>query len=127
MARAGFVELVDGTAPWIVLGLAIAAAAEPWLVQMLWAQWSDVLEVAVFALLGMPIYVCAAGATPLIAVLLAAGVSPGAALAFLLTGPATNACQAATSGKRFTLSRTASQKARALVMPSAARRGASAS
>jgi uncharacterized membrane protein YraQ (UPF0718 family) len=89
-ARAGFVDLVDGTAPWIVLGLVVAAVAEPMLMQMLWAQWSDVLEVAVFALLGMPIFVCAAGATPLIAVLLAAGVSPGAAIAFLLTGPATN-------------------------------------
>jgi uncharacterized membrane protein YraQ (UPF0718 family) len=90
IAHAGFVELVDGTAPWIVLGLVIAAAAEPLLMQMLWTQWPDVLEVAVFALIGMPIFVCAAGATPLIAVLLASGVSPGAALAFLLTGPATN-------------------------------------
>jgi uncharacterized membrane protein YraQ (UPF0718 family) len=90
VARAGFVELVDGTAPWIVLGLAVAAAAEPWLARMLWAQWPDAIEVAVFALAGMPIFVCAAGATPLIAVLLATGVSPGAAIAFLLTGPATN-------------------------------------
>lgn len=90
VAHAGFVELVDGTAPWIVLGLAIAAAAEPWLMRMLWAEWPDALEVAVFALAGMPIFVCAAGATPLVAVLLAAGVSPGAAVAFLLTGPATN-------------------------------------
>ena len=60
------------------------------LMQMLWAQWPDLVEVAVFALIGMPVFVCAAGATPLIAVLLAAGVSPGAAIAFLLTGPATN-------------------------------------
>ena len=43
-----------------------------------------------FALLGMPAYVCASGATPLVAVLIYKGVSPGAALAFLLTGPATN-------------------------------------
>jgi uncharacterized membrane protein YraQ (UPF0718 family) len=90
VARAGLVDLVDGTAPWIILGLVIAAVAEPLLMQMLWTHWPDALEVAVFALLGMPIFVCAAGATPLIAVLLAAGVSPGAALAFLLTGPATN-------------------------------------
>jgi len=90
VAHAGFVELVDGTAPWIILGLVVAAVAEPMLMQMLWTQWPDVLEVAVFALIGMPIFVCAAGATPLVAVLLAAGVSPGAALAFLLTGPATN-------------------------------------
>ena len=87
--RAGVVDLVDGTAPWIVLGIAIAAAAEPFLTQMPWAQWPDSVEVVLFALLGMPLYICAAGITPLIAVLLAAGVSPGAALAFLLTGPAT--------------------------------------
>lgn len=88
--RAGAVDLVDGTAPWILLGLVIAAVAEPMLTQMLWTSWPDVFEVVLFALIGMPLYVCAAGATPLIAVLLAAGVSPGAALAFLLTGPATN-------------------------------------
>ena len=36
-------------------------------------------------------YVSASGATPLIAVLVHIGISPGAALAFLLTAPATNA------------------------------------
>jgi len=44
----------------------------------------------VFALLGLPLYVCASASTPLVAVLVAAGVSPGAGLALLLTGPATN-------------------------------------
>lgn len=88
--RAGTVDLVDGTAPWILLGLVIAAVAEPMLLQMMWTAWPDALEVLLFALVGMPLYVCAAGATPLVAVLLAAGVSPGAAIAFLLTGPATN-------------------------------------
>ena len=38
----------------------------------------------------MPTYVCASAATPLVAVLLLGGLSPGAALAFLITGPATN-------------------------------------
>ena len=33
---------------------------------------------------------CAASATPLVAALLAAGLSPGAGIAFLITGPATN-------------------------------------
>jgi hypothetical protein len=42
------------------------------------------------ALIGMPVYVCASGSTPLAAVLVAHGLSPGAAIAFLLTGPATN-------------------------------------
>jgi len=48
------------------------------------------MDVPLFALLGIPMYVCASGATPLAAVLIHKGVSPGAAIAFLLTGPATN-------------------------------------
>ena len=47
-------------------------------------------DVFVMALVGMPLYVCASGATPLAAALIAAGVSPGAGIAFLLSGPATN-------------------------------------
>ena len=39
-------------------------------------------QVALFAVIGMPVYVCASGATPLAAVLIAAGLSPGAAVAF---------------------------------------------
>lgn len=41
-------------------------------------------------LVGLPLYVCATSSTPLAAVLLAGGFSPGAVLVFLLVGPATN-------------------------------------
>ncbi len=88
--RFGFGEIVDHTGPWILLGLAIASLVEP----MLHGQWIAALpfgvDVVLFALLGMPSYVCASGATPFVAVLIHKGVSPGAAIAFLLTGPATN-------------------------------------
>ena len=88
--RHGFGPLVDDTAPWIIVGLLIAALANP-LLQSGWLQGlPGGTEVAFFALLGLPIYVCASGATPIVAVLLINSVSPGAALAFLLTGPATN-------------------------------------
>ena len=83
-------EVVDSTAPWILLGLAIAAVVEPAFESAWVERIPDRLEVALFALLGIPTYVCASGATPLVAVLIYKGVSPGAALAFLLTGPATN-------------------------------------
>ena len=86
----GFGEVVDHTAPWILLGLMIAALATPLVNTGALAAIPRGLDVVVFALIGLPIYVCAAAATPLVAVLLAGGVSPGAALAFLLTGPATN-------------------------------------
>jgi uncharacterized membrane protein YraQ (UPF0718 family) len=56
---------------------------------------SPTLQIVALVVLGAPIYVCATAATPIAAVLVAKGVSPGAALAFLLAGPATNAASLA--------------------------------
>ena len=89
--RVGLVEMVDATAPWIVFGLLLAAMIHPWLDPATFTAIPPALQVLLFAVIGVPTYVCASGATPLVAVLLAKGLSPGAALAFLLTGPATNA------------------------------------
>ncbi len=86
----GFGDMVDGTAPWIVVGLAVAALIAPVFDAETFLRLPDALEVPLFALMGLPLYVCASGSTPLAAVLIAKGVSPGAAIAFLLTGPATN-------------------------------------
>ena len=85
-----FGEGLDNTAPWILLGLVVAAFLGPLLEDRWLDQIHPALQVPLFALVGIPTYVCASGATPLVAVLLVGGVSPGAALAFLLTGPATN-------------------------------------
>ena len=38
----------------------------------------------------IPLYVCATASTPIAAALILKGISPGAALVFLLAGPATN-------------------------------------
>ncbi|MEE2657923.1 MAG: permease [Candidatus Latescibacterota bacterium] len=86
----GLGEVVDTTAPWILVGLALVAAAHSLLGDQLSEIVPQALEVEVFALLGMPAYVCASGSTPLAAVMIFHGASPGAALAFLITGPATN-------------------------------------
>ncbi len=48
------------------------------------------LSMVLMLVIGIPIYVCASGSTPLVAGLLAKGLSPGAALVFLMAGPATN-------------------------------------
>jgi hypothetical protein len=40
--------------------------------------------------IGIPLYICATASTPIAAALILKGVSPGAALVFLLAGPATN-------------------------------------
>ena len=87
----GFGELLDETAAWIVAGLAVAAAFEPGALSGWIALMPPGLDVVLLALVGMPLYICASGATPLAAALVLTGVSPGAALALLLAGPATNA------------------------------------
>lgn len=53
----------------------------------------------VMMLVGLPIYVCATASVPIAAALMAKGVSPGAVLVFLMTGPATNAATIATVWK----------------------------
>jgi uncharacterized membrane protein YraQ (UPF0718 family) len=89
--RTGYGEILDSTGPWILVGLMLAAFLQPWIDTEALTRLDPALQVAAFGLVGLPVYVCATGATPLIAVLIAKGLSPGAALAFLLTGPATNA------------------------------------
>jgi hypothetical protein len=42
-------------------------------------------------LIGIPLYICATASTPIAAALVLKGLSPGAALVFLLAGPASNA------------------------------------
>jgi uncharacterized membrane protein YraQ (UPF0718 family) len=83
-------EVVDHTAPWIIFGLAVAALVSPWLTGGWFAGLPSPVAILLFAALGFPTYVCAASATPLVATLPAAGLTPGAGIAFLITGPATN-------------------------------------
>ena len=57
------------------------------------------LQILVLMLVGIPIYICATASIPIAAGLIVAGVSPGAAFALLMTGPATNAASLATVWK----------------------------
>ena len=49
------------------------------------------LSMVAMLAIAVPMYVCATGSIPIAAALLLKGISPGAALVFLLAGPATNA------------------------------------
>ncbi len=88
--RTGTGDAVHNTAPWIVLGLSVAALVAPILEGGWLATLPPVADVVLFALLGFLACFCAVSSTPLIATLLAAGLSPGAGIAFLMTGPSTN-------------------------------------
>jgi uncharacterized membrane protein YraQ (UPF0718 family) len=83
-------DLLDHIAPWILVGIVVAALIHPLLSNLSLSAIPAPLQVVMFAALGIPVYVCASSATPLVAIFLINGVSPGAGLAFLLAGPATN-------------------------------------
>ncbi len=75
----------------------IAAVAPP-------GAWKPVLgggfvSMVLMMALGIPMYVCASASVPLAAAWIHLGASPGAALAFLIAGPASNAATIATAWK----------------------------
>jgi uncharacterized membrane protein YraQ (UPF0718 family) len=88
--RFGYGPAVDHTATWILTGLLLSALLTPYVDKEWLASLPNGIDVPIAALIGLPLYVCATGSTPLAAMLLVLGMSPGAVLALLLTGPATN-------------------------------------
>jgi uncharacterized membrane protein YraQ (UPF0718 family) len=88
--RYGFVDSLDDLGPWILAGLLVAGAIQPLVSPDALAGLPPLAEIPLFTALAAPFYVCAAAATPVAAVLLLKGVTAGAVVAFLLTGPATN-------------------------------------
>ena len=58
-----------------------------------------ILSIIAMMALGVPVYVCASASVPIAVALVHLGASPGAVLAFLIAGPATNAATIATVWK----------------------------
>jgi len=58
-----------------------------------------IVPMLVAMLIGIPLYVCATASTPIALGLIHAGLSPGAALVFLISGPATNSAALTTLWK----------------------------
>ena len=87
----GYGRMISDTAKWLAIGLVAATVITALVPQSFFLQWGDgVLAMLVMVLVGLPMYICATASTPVAASLLFAGISPGAALVFMLTGPATN-------------------------------------
>jgi uncharacterized membrane protein YraQ (UPF0718 family) len=86
-----FDELLHHMGAWMLVGVIAAAFLQASLPAEALASWrSPWLELFIVSVVVVPSYVCAPAATPLAAVLVAKGLSPGAALVGLLLGPATN-------------------------------------
>ena len=89
----GFIVLPKDLAKSLLIGLIIAAAISSLMPKDFFTGiWSTGIQTKLLImLLGIPVYVCATASVPIAWSLLAIGISPGAALIFLMTGPATNA------------------------------------
>ena len=87
-----FGPLMDDLTPWLILGflisgLIVMVVPDNFFILYVPAGWAAYLLMLV---VGTPIYICAAAATPVAVALIAKGLDPGAALVLLLVGPATN-------------------------------------
>jgi len=87
-----FKELWEDLAVWFLVGILLAGiigAVMP--IDVMTHYLGGGLPAMLLMLaMGIPIYICATASTPIAAALILKGVSPGAALVFLLAGPATN-------------------------------------
>ncbi|MFH1616824.1 MAG: SO_0444 family Cu/Zn efflux transporter [Planctomycetota bacterium] len=100
-AKYGFVTLPRDIAEAMFIGLIIAAAISSIIPPDYFAPvlGGGIFAMIVMMIVGIPVYVCATASVPIAAALIAKGVSPGVALVFLMTGPATNAAGIATIWK----------------------------
>ncbi|MAE71126.1 MAG: FtsH protease activity modulator HflK [Gemmatimonadetes bacterium] len=91
-ARYAFGPLMADLTPSFVFGFVLSALImvlipENFIGDQLPGGWISMLAMLA---VGIPVYICATASTPVAAALVAKGLDPGAALVFLLAGPATN-------------------------------------
>ena len=99
----GFGTLLDEIAFWLVVGIALTGVLAALLPDDFFGSvlgWDrGLVPMLAMVAAGVPLYLCASASTPVAAALIAKGLSPGAALVFLLVGPATNAATIAVVGR----------------------------
>ena len=90
--RYGFVDMVQDIGKWLVIGLVVAGLITLFVPDDFFVRFADrpLLAYVVVLLIAIPMYVCATGSIPVAAALMLKGLSPGAALVFLMAGPASN-------------------------------------
>ena len=87
-----FGELLKDIGPWLIAGIILAGVITVMVSPRFITDYlgDGILAMAAMIALATPLYVCATASTPIAAALALKGLSPGAALVFLLAGPATN-------------------------------------
>ncbi len=87
-----FGEMISDIGRWLLVGVLIAGVISAAMPADALDRYvgTGLLSYLAMLVVALPLYVCATASTPIAASLLLKGLSPGAALVFLLAGPATN-------------------------------------
>lgn len=87
-----FVALPKEIGAYIIIGILFGAAFSTAIPENFLSSYlgNTLIVYSVVTIASIPLYVCATGSIPIAYGLIAAGLSPGAAIVFLVAGPATN-------------------------------------
>ena len=98
-----FVDFLEDIAKWLLIGLLAAAAIAVIIPDNFFTTYlsNSYLNMLIMLVASIPLYVCATASVPIAAILILKGISPGAALVFLMAGPATNAATITVISKVF--------------------------
>ena len=90
--RFAFTDVWGDLAVWFLFGLLLSGIITVLIPESVFSRYmgGGIGAMLIMLGVGIPIYICATASTPIAATLILQGVSPGAALVFLMTGPATN-------------------------------------
>ena len=86
-------DLIQSIWGWLAIGILVSAAITTFLpanALASWTAWGPVVTMLGVLVVSLPLYVCATASVPIAASLVAGGMPTGAALVFLMAGPATN-------------------------------------
>jgi uncharacterized membrane protein YraQ (UPF0718 family) len=85
-------DLWEDLAGWFLIGIVLAGLITVVIPPDMFSKYlgAGLPAMLIMLAVGIPLYICATASTPIAAALILKGVSPGAALVFLLAGPATN-------------------------------------
>ena len=90
--RFTFTDFWGDLAGAFFIGILLAGVIAAWIPESFFTTYlgGGMTAMSIMLVAGIPLYICATASTPIAAALILKGVSPGAALVFLLAGPATN-------------------------------------
>jgi len=103
-AAAHGLDIIRSIWHWLLIGVIVSAVIEVLVPQAVFAQlnqWGSFASALAALAISLPLYVCATTSVPVAAAMVAGGLPPGAAMVFLMAGPATNVAAIGAIYRRF--------------------------